>query len=1006
MLNAVHPKGHSDEDNFIRYLLKYGSAIVAVLAALALRDGLAFVVGYSQPTFVIFCPALFLVAFLAGRGPCLLASIASVLAIVYFIDLPGHHFAYITHGELEGCAFLLVTGIIISFFPELYRRATKRGTAESDSVLGAVQSGFLQLFHASPISMSIVSATSSVCYEVNQAHVDMFGYSREETVAHTARALNIWVVPEERQRFLDLLTRNGRVTGFETSIRRKNGEIRTALLSAEPVRFGDDELLWMMHTDITQRKQVEESLRASERKFSQTFADNPAAVALSRLADGTILEVNNTWIRSTGYGREEAVGKTAWTKALWSKMENASEFVRTLKQNGSIHDWEQTLYKKSGESFVAQLAARIIESDGEEQILTTFIDITARRDAELAIRTLMNVIPASVLLLDSNGVIVACNEHMASRLGKRPEELIGALSFEHLSPEVHSGRRDHFEKCVATGMAVHFTDVHQGISFENYMNPIRDSNGRISKVAVFALDITERIQSETQLRQQAALLDIASDAILAKDLESRIVYWNKGAERIFGWTSEEVKGKTTFEVLYPKPYVAEGLEARKLTLEYGEWKGDLHQLCRDGKEIIVEAHWTLIRDDEGNPTGILSVKTDVTARRATELQLLRTQRLESLGTLAGGIAHDLNNVLAPILLGAESLSMSGAVRPQSAKILAIMRTSAERGANIVKQILTFARGIEGEFGEIQLKHVLREVEEVVRETFPKSITVKADFARDLWPIIGDATQIHQVLLNLCVNARDAMPTGGLLTLSAWNAELDEAYARMNPEARPIHYAVLTVEDTGTGIAPDISEKIFDPFFTTKELGKGTGLGLSTTRSIVKDHGGFINAYSEINEGSSFKVYIPSIAEKEDFPDQAAKSDLPRGAGEMILVADDEEVFREITRHILESNGYRVVLATDGPEAVARFAENRNDLRVVITDMMMRMLNGPATIRAIRSIDSRVRVIAASGLVFDEYEKEMAQLGVQAFLTKPFTAEKLLRTLHEILSIDSGAEGGT
>ena len=320
----------------------------------------------------------------------------------------------------------------------------------------------------------------------------------------------------------------------------------------------------------------------------------------------------------------------------------------------------------------------------------------------------------------------------------------------------------------------------------------------------------------------------------------------------------------------------------------------------------------------------------------------------------------------------------------------------QRGANIVRQILNFARGMEGTHGEVQVKHVLREIEEIIRETFPRSIVLKTDVPRDLWPINGDATQLHQVLMNLCVNARDAMPDGGWLTLSAENVQLDEAYARMNIEAKPIRYVVLKVEDAGTGMAASVLEKIFDPFFTTKEPGKGTGLGLSTVRSIVKSHGGFINVYSEPSKGASFKVYVPAAEQGSVSSAEGPQEGIPMGDGELILVVEDEVSLRDITRQTLESYGYRVMTALDGTDAVARYIEKKDEVRLVITDMMMPYLDGPATIRAIRRVNPASRIIATSGLMISEYAKEAKGLGVQAFLAKPYTAETLLQTIRRVL----------
>jgi nitrogen-specific signal transduction histidine kinase/ActR/RegA family two-component response regulator len=389
------------------------------------------------------------------------------------------------------------------------------------------------------------------------------------------------------------------------------------------------------------------------------------------------------------------------------------------------------------------------------------------------------------------------------------------------------------------------------------------------------------------------------------------------------------------------------------------------------------------------------VNTDVTEQRSIQQQLLRAQRLESVGTLAGGIAHDLNNILSPILMGVEGLSIHHSDE-SSRKILEIIKTAAQRGANIVRQVLSFARGIEGEHAEVQLKHLIREIEELIKETIPKTVEVRSQIPKDLLPVIGDATQLHQVLMNLCVNARDAMPEGGILTLSAENVELDETYARMHIEARPIRYVVLKVEDTGTGMAPGIVEKIFDPFFTTKELGKGTGLGLSTAHSIAKSHGGFINVYSEVGKGSAFKVYIPAADQGAIDLVEKVQEGIPMGEGELILIADDEAAVREITKQILEAYGYRVLLAKDGTEAVVHYAEKREEIRVVVTDMMMPFMDGAATIRALRKIDPGVKIISTSGLATSGQAHEAAGLGVDSFLAKPYTAEALLETLRNVL----------
>jgi PAS domain S-box-containing protein len=505
-------------------------------------------------------------------------------------------------------------------------------------------------------------------------------------------------------------------------------------------------------------------------------------------------------------------------------------------------------------------------------------------------------------------------------------------------------------------------------------------------------EVAERRRGEEQIREQAELLDHARDAISVRDLENRIRFWNKGAERIYGWTEEEAIGRETALLL--KVDQGQFDEARRTVFEKGSWSGELRAVRKDGKELIMEGHWNLVRNGQGAPKGILVIGTDVTEKKKVEGQLLRAQRMESIGTLAGGIAHDLNNVLAPILMSIEILKRNIADE-RSRRLFGTLEASARRGADMVKQILTFARGVEGERMLLQPRHLLKDVEKIATETFPKTIQIRTDAASDLWSVSGDATQLHQVLLNLGVNARDAMPHGGVLTLGAANVEIDSDYARLNVDAKLGPYVVLSVTDTGTGMPPAVIEKIFEPFFTTKEVGKGTGLGLSTSHAIVKSHGGFVHVYSEVGKGTVFKVYLPAVRVATDRAPVQAR-ELPAGKGELILVVDDEASIREITKETLESYGYRTLVAGDGAEAIALFAGAKKDVCVVLTDMRMPFMDGMATIRALRKLAPTIKVIATSGLDQDGAEASAGAGVIEAFLHKPYTAEKLLTTLKEIL----------
>lgn len=520
--------------------------------------------------------------------------------------------------------------------------------------------------------------------------------------------------------------------------------------------------------------------------------------------------------------------------------------------------------------------------------------------------------------------------------------------------------------------------------------PFLNSEGKPYQYVAIRSDITERKRAEEQIREQAALLDQAQDAILVRDLDQNIRFWNKGAEKIYGWTAEEVVGKNVI-----KESSSQFDEARKAVLKDGEWQGEIRQTRRDGAEITLESRWTLVRDEKGQPNSILVINTDVTEKKRMEAQFLRAQRMESIGTLAGGIAHDLNNILSPILMAIDMLQLK-ATDDGTRKWLDVLRTNAERGGDMVRQVLSFARGVEGERVALQPKHLIKEIVKILRETLPKSIEISFQIPNDLWIISADATQMHQVLMNLCVNARDAMPEGGSIFIKAENIFVDQNYARMHLEAKPGRFVAISVSDTGPGMTPEIQSRIFEPFFTTKEMTKGTGLGLSTALTIVKSHGGFINVYSELHKGSQFTLYLPAVDMPGAVDSAALKTDLPLGHGELILVVDDEESIREITRGTLQTFGYTVLTASDGTEALALYADKKNEIAAVLTDMVMPFMDGPATIRALQRMNPQVRIIAASGLGAGQRAGEGALEGVAVFLNKPYTAEKLLKTLAEVL----------
>jgi PAS domain S-box-containing protein len=497
----------------------------------------------------------------------------------------------------------------------------------------------------------------------------------------------------------------------------------------------------------------------------------------------------------------------------------------------------------------------------------------------------------------------------------------------------------------------------------------------------------------------AGIVDSAMDAIISLDSQQRIVHFNRAAEKMFGYSSSDIIGQPV-DILIPERFRNAHREHIKTFGDYDVTNrtmgstGGISGLRSNGEEFPIEAS---ISQVEALGQKIFTViLRDVTDRKKLEAQFLRAQRMESIGTLAGGIAHDLNNVLQPIMMALQLLRNT--YKDEKSQVwIDTLESSATRGANLVKQVLSFARGVEVERTIIQTRYVIAEAGKIAKETFPKNIEIKTDIPKDLWTIQGDVTQLHQVLMNILVNARDAMTNGGILSISGENFYVDENYAQVHMDAKVGPHVVITVSDTGIGIPPELRDKIFEPFFTTKELEEGTGLGLSTAYGIVKGHGGFINVYSEIGKGTRFKVHLPA-AETNETKKIGEKQidDILLGHGELILIVDDEPSVQEIARVTLETYGYRVMTGTDGAEAIALYAQHLPDIKAVVLDMMMPIMDGPSCIRALRKVDPDARIIAVSGLKEHGRFGDVDSTDVHAFLSKPFTAEVLLRTLRKVL----------
>ncbi|MBX3747928.1 MAG: PAS domain S-box protein [Verrucomicrobiae bacterium] len=626
---------------------------------------------------------------------------------------------------------------------------------------------------------------------------------------------------------------------------------------------------------------------------------------------------------------------------------------------------------------------------------------TALVESEARFRGAFESSSIGIALVSPSGRWLQVNRALCSMLGYSEAELLGSTFQEITYPEdleadldlvrqVLSGARQQYR------MEKRYLHKDGSILWALLsVSLVRDGKGQPLYFVSQVENITERKAAELKLREEVVfsetlLSNLPAVVGLFRE-DGRMLRWNRRLEEVSECGPEEIAGMTAMDFLAERDWDTARARIREAFVK-GHAEAELTVRRRTGGEVpfLYRAHRM---DVDGHPC-LLVVGVDISEKKRLEGQILQAQRLESLGTLAGGIAHDLNNMLAPILLSVDLLR-SEKEEAEAAESLRTIERSARRAAEMVRQVLSFARGMEGQRISLSLLHVLRDVQSMVRETIPKCIRIELRASEDLWCVVADPTQLHQVFLNLYVNARDAMPQGGTLRVTIENVMLDELQAGLSSNGHPGPHVVARVTDTGTGMPREVRDRVFDPFFTTKPVGKGTGLGLSTAMGIVRSHGGWIHLESELGKGTTFHVYFPAERKVSTVEPEEPVGELPRGQGEVILVADDEPGVCSALERTLVRHGYEVLVAGDGADAIALFAQHRQRIAVVLLDMLMPVMDGTSTVGALRAMDPEVRILGASGHVPAEgaWPKHGGLVGS---VPKPFTAAEILRELDRIL----------
>jgi PAS domain S-box-containing protein len=988
-----------------RSLTSYALAVISTTAAAAIT-GIMWPANRSS-VFAFYILAVILTGLYGHARAAALALILSLLSMNYSFIPPYKVFSLNREGVYSLVLFSLVGTVIIVMIEKLNIRETK---------LRENKELFEKAFHSNPAGLAISRVRDGHYVELNNTFEMITGYTRQQIIGSTALKLGLGSA-EMREKYVAELRETGAFRDRPFVLTNSAGEARHVVVSVDVISLHGEPHFLGIFNDITDRRKAEEEVREQAELLMNAQRIGRMGTWSLDLRTGRLVwseatchlfgitpaEFKGTFEQFHGFILPEDVSVYDAANARTSASEPLFEAEYRIRRPDGVVRWMYSRGHLSVDVSVAPVSLTGMVMDitercvAREQLIENAALLrTAGRVAHLG-GWILRLSDRALTWSDEN-----CAIHEVSP-GYKPtlDEGIG-----YFLPENRAEVLSYVEACEKDGTAYDFelpkmTAKGRRIWVRSIGEAVRDAEGKITHLHGAFQDVTDRRNAQEEMRQKDALIRMAGRIThtggWAIEMPDQRVFWSEEVFDILGYARGNVPALEDGLALYLEPWREKIVTAIHECSQLGTpFDLEVEILTRQGVRKWVrvsgEAEW----QGDGSIRRIQGAFQDITERKQLEQQYLRAQRMESIGTLAGGIAHDLNNVLAPILLSIGLLQQDehDAAR---LRILAGIESSASRGASMISRLLSFAQGREGPRIQIHLTTLVREIAAIIRDTFPKNIRFEENLSSDLWTLKADPTQLHQVLLNLCVNARDAMPTGGEITITAKNVVIDEPFAARNIDAQAGPYVTVDIEDTGSGIPNEIIDRIFDPFFTTKALGKGTGLGLATSLAIVKGHGGFLRAYSNPGTGTRFRIYLPAQNEPATSIPPVTGSVLPRGIGATILVVDDEPIIREIAQLTLERFGYRVLLACDGAEAVALYAQHQSDIAVVLTDMAMPVMDGLATIRELVRMNPDVRIICASGFVPEAAEIGDSGLRVNRFLAKPYSAETLLTAIETALS---------
>jgi two-component system, cell cycle sensor histidine kinase and response regulator CckA len=725
---------------------------------------------------------------------------------------------------------------------------------------------------------------------------------------------------------------------------------------------------------------------------------------------GIITEANLTGSELLGMAKPRVIGKHFHTFVAHTDQDTYYFHRRRLIDDGAIQACEITVLREDGSQFRVSLQSLPLHDPGGQYVgcRTILSDVTEREQAENALRAseekyraTFNNAAVGIDLVDREGRFLEANETLSEFLGYTREELRNLTIFDVTHPEDAKQTKEAYEALVGGSVATYGLEKRYlrkdgaVVWADTSVSAIRSADGQYRLTVGVIADITNRKKSQELGRRLATAVEQVAETIVITDTKGTILYVNPAFERTTGYSRGEAIGNNP-RMLKSGQHDSRFYKHLWETITRGEvWSGHFITRKKDGSLFEEEATISPIKDDQGKIVNYVAVKRDVTKEVSLQRQLLQAQKMEAVGTLAGGIAHDFNNLLQ-VTLGYSELLLQekSEADPEYADLLKIFR-AAKNGAELVRSLLTFSRRVEPKFIPLSLNRQITEVEKLLRRTIPRMIDIQMNLAGDLSETNADPTQVEQILMNLAINASDAMPNGGSLTISTKNAILDEEYCSSHAGANPGKYVLLTIADTGHGMDEATIQHIFEPFYTTKEIGRGTGLGLAMVYGIVSQHGGQIDCLSELGKGTQFEIYLPAVSAEFE-PEAELSEELPAFGTETILLVDDEDLVRELGERILTRNGYTVLTASDGEEGLAVYVREKDHVDLIVLDLIMPTVGGKDCLRKILKINPHAKILVASGYCAGYSTKETLELGARGFVGKPFRSKDLLRQVRKVL----------